>query len=348
MNQIGGMFYYEPGLCQENGYFSRVCPEGGDLAFTMSGRCGIYYCLEDILPRDTKKVAYVPLYTCETVLGAYEKAGYRLKFYDLDENLRSSFDPAALDEISVLALCGYYGFCNYDRSFVAACKERGIIILEDVTHSLLSGDGIDPLCDYFTGSFRKWMGVACGGFAVKCSGTFAKPLLAVDPTHLRQREQAIETASSEVFWEGELRLRTMFDSFAGDERSEYIMRHADLAAICNARRANFAAILQALPAQLHGVRPVFPVLPDAAVPSHFCFYAERREEFQEFLRQREIRSSVFWPVGPIVHPQGHRSVEYIYDHIVSVPCDQRYTPADMQRIADAAIAYSESAGQMPC
>lgn len=188
----------------------------------------------------------------------------------------------ALDEISVLSLCGYYGFCNYDHAFIRACKERGIVILEDVTHSMLSADGIDPLCDYFAGSFRKWMGIACGGIAVKRNGKFAKPLLPVDPTHLRQREAAIETAESDVFWEGEMRLRQMFDSFAGDERSEYILRHADFDAICAARRANFSAILNGLPKELHGIRPVFPILTDAAVPSHFCLYAERGTSSRHF------------------------------------------------------------------
>ena len=266
--------------------------------------------------QDTRRVAYIPMYTCETVLSSYEKAGYQLKFYDIDENLRSVFDPAALDEISVLSLCGYYGFCNYDHAFIRACKERGIVILEDVTHSMLSADGIDPLCDYFAGSFRKWMGIACGGIAVKRNGKFAKPLLPVDPTHLRQREAAIETAE-----------------------------HADFDAICAARRANFSAILNGLPKELHGIRPVFPILTDAAVPSHFCLYAERRDEFQAFLAERQIRSTVYWPVGPMVHPEGHPSVMYIYDHIVSVPCDQRYQPSDMQRVAEAFAAYSENFGR---
>ena len=36
MKKIGGMFYYEPCKVAENGYFERVCPPGGDLAFTMS------------------------------------------------------------------------------------------------------------------------------------------------------------------------------------------------------------------------------------------------------------------------------------------------------------------------
>ncbi len=342
MKQIGGMFYYEPCKPTQNGYFDQIGLQGGDLAFTMSGRCGIYYCLEDIMLRDTRKVAYVPMYTCETVLGCFEKAGYEMKFYDIDLDLRCVFDQAALDEISVLSLCGYYGFCNYDQQFVRSCKERGIVILEDVTHSLFSADGIDPLCDYFAGSFRKWMGIACGGIAVKQQGKFAKPLLPVDPTHLRQREDAINSADSDTFWEGEMRLRRMFDSFAGDPRSESILRHADFKTICAARRENFATILNALPPELHGIRPVFPELPATAVPSHFCLYAEDREEFQSYLKDQHIRSTVYWPVGPMVHPEGHPSVQYIYDHIVSVPCDQRYQPADMKRIAAAFAAYSES------
>ena len=40
----------------------------------------------------------------------------------------SIFDTAVIDEISVLSLCGYYGFCTYDHSFIKACKEKGVVI----------------------------------------------------------------------------------------------------------------------------------------------------------------------------------------------------------------------------
>ena len=100
MRKIGGMFHYEPSKPIENGYFSRICSPKDDLAFAMSGRCGIYYCLQDIARHDTRKVAYVPMYTCETVLAPFEKAGYQLKFYDLDQDLHSVFDPAEIGRAS--------------------------------------------------------------------------------------------------------------------------------------------------------------------------------------------------------------------------------------------------------
>ena len=345
MGYIGGLFPFEATIPADNGYFQKICPPEGDISFMMSGRCGIFRCLEDISQQDHRKIAYVPIYTCETVLASFEKAGYQLKFYELDENLRSVFDESVLDEISVLSLCGYYGFCSYDHNFVRACKDRGIIIFEDITHSLLSSDGIDPLCDYAAGSFRKWMGVSCGGVAIKRNGKFTAPLLPVDAHHLELRDQAISQSSGDLFWKGELLLRQMFDSYGSDDHSAFILRHADLKSICSKRRENFSAILAGLPAHPSGFRPVFPVLTPEAVPSHFTLYADSRDSFQQYLEERGIHSTVYWPVGPLVDLTGHDTAKYIYDHIVALPCDQRYTVDDMSRIAEVLTEYSDSYGR---
>lgn len=258
MRKIGSSVRIEPTLERDNGYFENL---GGGLRFMMSGRCGIYYCLEDILPADRKRVAYVPRYTCETVLAPFAKAGYQLRFYGVDRDMRCRFDSAALDEISVLSLCGYFGFCSYDRDFVRACRERGVVIFEDVTHSLFTDGGIDPLCDYAAGSFRKWMGVSCGGFALKRGGDFAAEPLPPHPRHLELRRAYLEPAGDERFWEGEMLLRQIFDSYGGDPQSEYTMRHADLDRLRRRRRENYAALLAGIPAEPRGFRPVFPVLP---------------------------------------------------------------------------------------
>ena len=96
-----------------------------------------------------------------------------------------------LDRISVVNLCGYYGFCSYDREFIRKCSERGIIIVEDTTHSIFSADGVDPHCDYVVGSMRKWIGVPAGGFAIKRKGSFSLPVLPPDETHLSMRSMSM-------------------------------------------------------------------------------------------------------------------------------------------------------------
>ena len=145
MRKIGGMFHYEPSTPIENGYFSSISSPNDDLAFTMSGRCGIYYCLQGLHVTIRVKSHMCLLYTCETVLAPFEKAGYQLKFMSWTR-ICTAFSILRLLMKSVfLSLCGYYGFCNYDHDFVKACKEKGVVIFEDVTHSMLSADGIDPL-----------------------------------------------------------------------------------------------------------------------------------------------------------------------------------------------------------
>lgn len=191
MKQIGGFFTYEPLPETENHYLENLCPPGGSLRFFMSGRCANYYALQDICLSDTKKVAYVPVYTCETVLAPFLKAGYELLFYDVSRDLTPIFDERVLDRISVVNLCGYYGFCSYDREFIRKCSERGIIIVEDTTHSIFSADGVDPHCDYVVGSMRKWIGVPAGGFAIKRKGGFSLPVLPPDETHLSMRSMSM-------------------------------------------------------------------------------------------------------------------------------------------------------------
>ena len=329
----------EPLLAEENGYFQQICPPEGDLSFTMSGRCGIYQCLEDIKLRDKRRVAYLPMYTCETVAAPFHKAGYTIRFYEMDRQLRSIFDPSVIDEISVLSLCGYYGFCNYDRAFVQACHDRGVVIFEDLTHSAFSDDGIDPLCDYVAGSFRKWMDISSGGFAVKRGGKFAIACQPPNEEHLALRRAYLATHSMDAFWGAEMMLRQMFDLYQGDADSEYLMRHADLPRIKQLRRENYQTLLDALPRDLRGLRPVFPELTPQAVPSHASFYAEDRERFLGYLTQQGIPYKVFWPVGPLVDLTGHETVRYVYEHIVSLFCDQHCSREDMARLARVLAAY---------
>ena len=59
------------------------------------------------------------------VLAPFLKAGYELLFYDVSKDLTPIFDERVLDRISVVNLCGYYGFCSYDKEFIRKCSERG-------------------------------------------------------------------------------------------------------------------------------------------------------------------------------------------------------------------------------
>lgn len=345
MKQIGGFFTYEPLPEVENHFLESLCPPEGDLGYFMSGRCANYYALEDICLTDQKKVAYVPVYTCETVLAPFLKAGYQLKFYGVSRDMTPVFDEAALEEISVVNLCGYYGFCNYDRNFIRKCSERGIVIIEDATHSIFSADGVDPCCDYVVGSLRKWIGISAGGFALKLKGKFTLPVREPDTTHLALRARLMEgnrqrmscdggqtiQQLNDSFWEAEMMLRRIFDSYGSDDESVDIIRRYNFNRLKERRRANYRYLLEHMPDHPQ-ITVVFPRLPEGTVPSHFTVYAANRDMVQNYLAEQGIKSTTYWPRGAMVDTKGFADADYIYNHVLSIPCDQRFGAEDMEYV----------------
>lgn len=357
MKKIGGYFTHETCLQEENHFFESITPAGGDFRFMMSGRCGNYYALQDICLSDKKRVAYVPAYTCETVLAPFDKAGFEMVFYPVSKTrLTPVFDPAMLEKISVISLCGYYGFSTYSQDFVRQCHERGIIVLEDTTHSIFSSDGISPYCDYVVGSLRKWIGVPAGGFAIKTRGRFTLPASEPNQTHLNMRADSMRTKArlsstddpqteqelaeaAARFWDAELMLREIFSSFLSDEESARIMRHFPVDRITSRRRTNYCCLLEHFPRRAD-LCVIYPELPGGTVPSHFSIYAERRDDFKAWLLEHGISSTVYWPKNPYVAIPADSELEYIYDHILSLPCDQRYGEEDMRYICDVAASFT--------
>ena len=84
---------------------------------------------------------------------------------------------------------------------------------------------------------------------------------------------------------------------------------------------------------------VFPVLPEGIVPCNFTVYANIRDHFQAYLAGHGIRSSTFWPLGPLVSLEGCPDEQYIYEHVISIPCDQRLDGEDMAYTASVLSAY---------
>ncbi len=342
---IGGMFEKEK-------IGSVTNAEKANMIYAMSGRCALYACLIDMDIKG-RKIAYVPAYTCETVLSAYLKAGFNLRFYDTDpEGLVPQFRKEDLEGASVFGICGYYGFIRYDGNFVKYAREKGIEVLLDITHSPFY---FEKYASYEAGSLRKWMGIASGGIAFKSGGPFNVTLLPPDGEHIKGRYKAMEERSialadkdksydekaSETFWNTELRLRKMFDAYDSDEYSKDVIRHYDFDSMIRARRDNFNTVISSLE-ECRGWRPVFKELRDNDVPSHFTLYADDRENMQEFLRKRGVSSTVYWPEPPMLDDiSRYPGAKYILQHIMSIQLDQRYKKEDMQFLASVLNSYSE-------
>lgn len=351
--EIGGFFPYDEMQEEENGYIDLACPDAGDVRHLMSGRCAIYLCLQDSMLTDPKKTAYLPAYTCETVSGCFVKAGYQIYYYDVDEHLKPMFEEDLIGEISFLLICGYYGFSTFDVDFVKKCRARGVTIMQDTTHTAFSPLGSCPEADYIAVSLRKWMGVISGGLAIKRNDTFKVSPLPADEEHLKIRKQALATRqkyeqsgdetlnkeSADAFWKAEWMLREIFDMQEGDADSLYRIKHYPLKNAIQKRRENYAYLLEHLP-QNPAVRPIFPDLPADTCPMFFPFLCDDRESLMEHLAANQIPPKVYWPVPPFIHIEDYPYAQYIYQHVMSISCDQRFNLEDMAHVAEIFKLYT--------
>jgi hypothetical protein len=80
-----------------------------------------------------------------------------------------------------------------------------------------------------------------------------------------------------------------------------------------------------------GVKPLFDYLPDEVVPLYMPVLAEDRTAVQLYLRENLIYAPVIWPKAEgILHLS--EDTQYLYDHMLCIPVDQRYSEDDMKRI----------------
>lgn len=350
--EIGGFFPYEKISSQKNNYFKRLYNKKSDMKHLMSGRCAIYLALLDVSLNDKEKIAYIPAYTCETVISAVIKANYKIIYYDVDKNLCPIFDVNLIDKISVLLISGYYGFSTYDRVFIDQCRKKGIYVIEDITHTAFSFNNIYPSSNYIVGSLRKWMGVISGGIAIKTKENFNIETIPFNEEHLAIRNQALELRKQyeinnnenlkergyDAFWKAEWMLRDIFDIQKGDTKSLHIIEYYDLENTIAKRRENYKYLLDNLPRNSN-ITVIFDKLDKNSCPMFFPFLVNDREKLMNFLKSKDITPKVYWPVPPFVNVDNYPNAKYIYDHIMSISCDHRFSLKDMKYIMEVFKEY---------
>ena len=80
-------------------------------------------------------------------------------------------------------------------------------------------------------------------------------------------------------------------------------------------------------------------LSDDICPDVFPFFVENRDALIKHLADRHIPPKVYWPVPPFVKVEDYPGAQYIYSHIMSVSCDERFNTDDMQKIVEAFENY---------
>ncbi|NLL78201.1 MAG: DegT/DnrJ/EryC1/StrS aminotransferase family protein [Clostridiales bacterium] len=332
-------------------------------AYTQSGREAIAWALRSLaenVPAISKE-CLIPAYMCDTVFFPFEQEGWNLHFYHIGKNLEADLEKLRrqIENIrpGLLFIHPYYGVDTWKpmRSLLKEWRSQGIYIMEDVTQSYyLEEAGREA--DYVIGSLRKWYPVPDGGFVVSDIPLSRKKLPECKEFVHKRLELLTEKWEYLHGEKGEEEKRALKEDYLGKNRkmeewldklsdvngisevSKDMLSRVDEDACKKARNENYKRLFDALK-ESKSVRPVLMMSEEKSAPLYFPVYAKEREELQEFLRKRDIYAPVLWPVGKENENLLSENEQYIFDHLLALPMDQRYGREAMEQMIDAIRDY---------
>lgn len=322
---------------------------------TSSGR-GAIKLLFGQLPH-VKRVL-LPVYTCSSVINPIESLGVECQFYPVNRQLEVDIDRL-MDMIkryspSAVYFQSYYGYDTLAsvRPYYKDMQEKGIVIVEDITHSWLS-DFNTTDADYFVVSLRKWLELPDGGALMSSKHKIergreygeSKKIVEEFVKASKGKERYFQThnlADKLVFRQHYVNAKDLLQQddspYSLSTISQSVLVKTDFEKIVRQRRENAAFLRQNLRWKV--IEPCIHSDDTKATPLFFPVYVkEERYNLQQKLAKHNIYCPVHWPVPTQVSSLLGTDGLYIYDHVLSLICDQRYDLDDMEALAEIINNY---------
>lgn len=355
--EIGSEFYIgktEWDIIKHSDGLPQWLSKYGNITLTSSGRGAISLILSQIKPK-IKKVL-LPVYICDSVIKPFISAGYDCIFYNLNSDFTVELDCLIHSDLGVFLHMGYFGFHtnkNMD-STLQVLKEKSVIIIEDVTHTLFSNYPRYASNDFCFGSIRKWFGIPSGGFLAShkivnfelldASNNFVnlrETGLHRKSDYMKSRDKSTKSIYLSEFKRAEQILDEDFSPYKIDHTSELIIKNIDEKQLGNSRKTNYIFLLEQLN-DVEGIEIIFNNLETDIIPMFFPIHVKlSRDKLRFNLIEKEIYCPVHWPIPMQLNEYLNSITKEIYDSILSIPCDQRYQIKDMRRITNAICNFAE-------
>lgn len=322
---------------------------------TSSGRSAISVFLDNIGTHINNKVALLPSYICSSVIDPFLQKGYECLFYDISLNLEpdiNSINSYDFNRIGVFLHLGYYGF-NTNKiiePIIQKLNDTKTIVVEDITHTMFSNYDSLSKSKYCVASLRKWLPLPSGGVFISTSPIIEKKYkehsvysqirqeaLLIKGKYIISSDYDLKNEYLKLFRNADAILRDDNNCYLIDNVSNNILNNMDIPYLVNKRRSNFNTLLKQIEFN-EIIQPVFNSLYEDTCPLFFPVYIKSgRNELRNKLIKKNIYCPIHWPIPQIINTNNYPHSEIIYNHILSIPCDQRYDRMDMEFIAKSIL-----------
>lgn len=295
--------------------------------------------------KSDNKVALLPAYTCSTVINPFIQKGWFIVYYKINKDLTIDCDniieKAKEFSPEIVLFHPYYG-TDLEEAEVNALiqvKKYAKFIIEDATQCLYSLKKYD-FVDFKVCSLRKWYPIPDGafldtGFSMSDSYLNENSLFIVNQLDAMYLRNVYFQTNDETIKKISIRLHKLANTEASktivshriSSYSKIVLDNIDVENCKNRRFENFVF----LDSQLKESDSIYKVIKKYRVgsaPLYFPVYVADREKIQKELAARHVYAPILWPLYE-TKMLIDESISYIYEHILLIPCDQRYDLTDM-------------------
>lgn len=344
-----------PAIILPDGYFENLQRPGREIVHLRSGREALLLVALNCKPADGA-VILIPAYCCWSMSAPFEKSGWEIVYYRLNEDLTpdEGYLAGVLESRRPAAILtmNFYGSAPTERA-VALAREKcpGITIIEDFSHCTFCFERIfNPEVDFYVSSIRKSVGVCDGAIIIGRKPLDTRLIIADESgfSDLRTAAQASKDRyfhtkdpdAKQSFLNDLRRCETQLDDFDRphpmSDRARRMLACLNGEKIAFARRENMKHLLVRL--EEAGMQTV-PGLERSlgGAPFSLPVLVERRDEVQRELARNGVYAPVLWPLCDRARETCPVSAR-MADRMLSLPVDQRYGRDDMEEIARIVIS----------
>jgi dTDP-4-amino-4,6-dideoxygalactose transaminase len=304
----------------------------------------------------------VPSYFQGTEIDTLIAAGYKLRYYEIDNNFEVDLTDAErkLDsDVSALYIIHYFGLPQRLGIISSFCQKKGIRLIEDCALSFLSAEGDTMLGsqgDIALFSIYKSVPLPHGGYVVT-KNPVASPQLQAPPLystalqtgdlvaqHIRgvsahgilnrvwNLTQGVRKGiADKTVVSGTITLDPQTLCYSASKVVPHLMRLADPHFVIERRRANFALLHSKL---RHLSALAIDTLPQGACPLFYPIVVDDKPRFRANLLHRGIGSVNLWSQPHLASPcEGTPQVAKWRSTILELPIHQQLDGNDVERVA---------------
>ncbi len=343
--EIGSEYWkYEGNLNCNNSNFWNF---GKDNKFVLLGRTAIYYVLKNICLNNNIQKVYFPSYSCTSMEQPFIDLGIEIEYYDVYYNNGLKYNINLEEECDIFFAMNYFGYSstNMDKC-IKHFKQKGKIIIEDITHSILSEKKYSENSDYLIGSLRKWFPIASGGIAVNLNSKFSldlnknpnKEMIDIKSKAMENKKdyinQKIDNKSEFLnqYSESGKILEKDYKNYSIDEASLKILMGIDIGEIIKTRIENAKVIYEKLKnkSEIKFLINEFNEK-DGLLFVPIMLKKEIRNDLRKYLIDNQVYLPIHWP--------SEVNKNNVVEQELSLICDQRYTKVQIETYINKILEF---------